>query len=111
MVSLNSNVAHIGSKQKSEPIAIGTDGVPTNGPLRGVSAAMVNGFLIILRPTYGVTSSLAQIQNVHAAFPHISHSAIAYSLSKTRSVQATSEAILEQGFLPEVRDSRSLNVT
>ncbi|KAI5453926.1 hypothetical protein NCC49_004921 [Naganishia albida] len=70
-----------GSKQKSEPIAIGTDGVPTNGPLRGVSAAM--------------------IQNVHAAFPHISHSAIAYSLSKTRSVQATSEAILEQGFLPE----------
>lgn len=49
----------------------------------------------------------AQIQNVHSAFPHISHEAIAYSLSKTRSVQATSESILEQGFLPEVRSSCS----
>lgn len=45
---------------------------------------------------------LAQIQTVHAAFPHTDYKAIAYSLSKTRSVQATSEAILEQGFLPEV---------
>ncbi|KAJ9122088.1 hypothetical protein QFC24_004315 [Naganishia onofrii] len=70
-----------GSKQKTGPISIGSDGTPTSGPLRGVSTAM--------------------IETVHATFPHVSLDAIVYSLSKTKSVQVTSETILEQGFLPE----------
>ncbi|KAJ9091640.1 hypothetical protein QFC19_009010 [Naganishia cerealis] len=70
-----------GSKQKSGPISIASDGAPTAGPLRGVSTSM--------------------IQTVHSAFPHISLNSIAYSLSKTKSVETTSDAILEQGFLPE----------
>ncbi|KAJ9120619.1 hypothetical protein QFC22_002548 [Naganishia vaughanmartiniae] len=70
-----------GSKQKAGPISVGADGTPTSGPLRGVSTSM--------------------IETVHATFPHVSVNAIVYSLSKTKSVQTTSETILEQGFLPE----------
>ncbi|KAJ9105435.1 hypothetical protein QFC21_001806 [Naganishia friedmannii] len=70
-----------GSKQKSGPISIGSDGTPTSGPLRGVSSSMID--------------------TVHATFPHVSLNAIVYSLSKTKSVQVTSETILERGFLPE----------
>ncbi|ORY29561.1 hypothetical protein BCR39DRAFT_532135 [Naematelia encephala] len=46
----------------------------------------------------GVTP--AMVETVHSAFPHIPPGNIIYSLSKTRSAQATSEEIIERGFLP-----------
>ncbi|KAK1920917.1 hypothetical protein DB88DRAFT_113432 [Papiliotrema laurentii] len=46
----------------------------------------------------GVTR--AMVDTVHGAFPDIPASNIIYSLSRTRSSQATSEEILERGFLP-----------
>jgi hypothetical protein len=49
-----------------------------------------------------------QIQTLHQTFPHISLTSIAYSLSKTRSVERTGEEILEKGFLPEVSQCSSI---
>lgn len=40
-----------------------------------------------------------QISTVHSAFPDIPLASIAYSLSRTRSAQRTSEEILERGYL------------
>ncbi|WRT65438.1 uncharacterized protein IL334_002381 [Kwoniella shivajii] len=46
----------------------------------------------------GVTRPM--VDTVHGAFPHIPIPNIIYSLSRTRSAQATSEEILERGTLP-----------
>ncbi|GFZ42830.1 hypothetical protein JCM24511_00548 [Saitozyma sp. JCM 24511] len=46
----------------------------------------------------GVTPSM--VATVHSAFPDVPVSNVIYHLSKTRSTQATSEEILERGFLP-----------
>ncbi|WVW79747.1 hypothetical protein I302_101717 [Kwoniella bestiolae CBS 10118] len=46
----------------------------------------------------GVTPSM--VDTIHGAFPHIPLPNIIYSLSRTRSAQATSEEILESGTLP-----------
>ncbi|WWC59977.1 uncharacterized protein I303_102540 [Kwoniella dejecticola CBS 10117] len=45
----------------------------------------------------GVTPSM--VETVHGAFPHVPIPNIIYSLSRTRSAQATSEEILERGTL------------
>ncbi|RXK41444.1 hypothetical protein M231_01350 [Tremella mesenterica] len=42
----------------------------------------------------------AMVESVHSTFPHIQKKDIIWSLSKTDSAQATSEEILEKGFLP-----------
>ncbi|KAK6906930.1 hypothetical protein L486_04349 [Kwoniella mangroviensis CBS 10435] len=46
----------------------------------------------------GVTPSM--VDTIHGAFPHVPLPNIIYSLSRTRSAQATSEEILERGTLP-----------
>jgi hypothetical protein len=43
-----------------------------------------------------------QVETIHSAFPDIPVANIVYHLTKTRSAQATSEEILERGFLPAV---------
>jgi coupling of ubiquitin conjugation to ER degradation protein 1 len=43
-----------------------------------------------------------QVETIQSAFPDIPVANIVYHLSKTRSAQATSEEILERGFLPAV---------
>jgi hypothetical protein len=44
-----------------------------------------------------------QVETIQSAFPDVPLANIVYHLSKTRSAQATSEEILERGFLPSVR--------
>lgn len=46
-----------------------------------------------------------QISTVHSAFPDIPLASIAYSLSRTRSAQRTSEEILERGYLAPPPDA------
>ncbi|ORX36390.1 hypothetical protein BD324DRAFT_492952 [Kockovaella imperatae] len=52
-------------------------------------------------PNTGIRGvNLSMVETVKSAFPDIPAPNIIYSLSKTRSAQATSEEILERGFLP-----------
>lgn len=52
---------------------------------------------------------MAQVETVHTAFPHIPLPNTIYHLSKSRSPQATSEEILERGFLPAVSPPRPVS--